>query len=122
MKKFYFSLFVIFGSLLFFWKTNDFHRTLGMLYGLIIAVMLNLQSYRLIERSVNKIRKGANVTLFSLLAGEAMKFVFLWAMLVIGYKGLHLPAKEMLFSFIFYYLCFIVLNVLPEGHQCQKKL
>jgi hypothetical protein len=110
------TLLIIVNSVFFLTLTEDLVRSLALLYGLFIALFLNFQSYRSIEKSINKVYQGGGYALTSLLIGEVMKFVFLWAMLFIGYKGFGFPVKEMIFTFVFYYLFFIILNLIQKRH------
>lgn len=110
------ALLVVINGLFFLAITQDYKSSFALLYGLLIAILLNFQSYRVIEKSINRVYRGGNFALASLLFGEAMKFVFLWALLLIGYKGLGLAIKEMIVTFVFYYLFFTIYNLVQKRH------
>lgn len=110
------ALLILINSLFFLVITQDFKTSLALIYGLLVALLVNVQSYRIIEKSVTKIYKGGNFALASLLLGEVTKFIFLWALLFIGYKGLGLAIKEMIFTFVFYYLFFTFYNLVQKRH------
>ena len=116
-KLFWLVLLVGFAGYLYDFKIE---RVLAIFYGFAIVVLVNIQSARLVDKALGRISSGAGFVLARFILGELLKFFLLGAMLIIGIKGLELPVKEMLFSFIFFYLVSIFLISKPDKANVNR--